>query len=415
MSAADIMLNDSIVQSRAVEELYYSQGDIVHSSSEIENYDNFNQAFQNLTWNSASSFLVSQSIQSWGDGVLRMLVPSPGAGQSLAVPLGFTLINRFNIYIGSSVQFTLNQQSIFLSTISQCESADKIAKILSLSNGGYGLSTPIVGPLANPTIECIIPLTILFNSIYAAAERKGVPLDLTNNPMTIEVYLNPPSYFSTFAAGYTAYSPIGLNSGQLLAKTAYFKDRNRSLANYLKATPQANYYSPEIFIQQIQSPVLTASNIGGQPSVVNISNFRKTKCVGLWLFFLASSDDAGLNHLKTQQMTDIRVDKYGTILHISPGSSHQMKQLFDVMTPFEYDSYGVLNNPVFINFCQDAYFMSGAIAKSISMNDGYILQGSTLNISFAVNAPAPVPGILYLHVLYQGFMVFQNGLCTFVY
>lgn len=408
--APDEMLRTSIVQSRPIEELYYSQGDLVHAAAEVENFDNFTQSFQNLTWGSASSFLISQSIQSWGDAILRMVIPAPGAGQTLSVPLGFSVIDRVNIYLGGSVQFTVSGRAIMNSAIAACETSDKIAQMLSLANGGFGLTTQITGPIAG-NIECIIPLNVLFSSIEASEQRKGVNIDLTNAPLTIEVYTKSPAYFST--GGYAA---SGMTSGQLIAKSAFFKDRNKSIKNFLLSNPTESYYSPEIFIQEIVSPSTTVSNLGSTPTVFNFSNFRKSKCVGLWLTFVSDANDvAGIDHFKLTPMTDIRVDRDGTVLHTSPGSSYQLKQLFETLCPFSYDCYGQVNTPALINFTQDAYYMNGSISKQLHVNDGYQLQGSTLNVSFAVNSGAPVSGKLYLHVLYQGFMKFSNGICEFIY
>jgi hypothetical protein len=59
--------------------------------------------------------------------------------------------------------------------------------------------------------------------------------------------------------------------------------------------------------------------------------------------------------------------------------------------------------------------MSGSISKEIVLGDGHNLQGTTLNIQFNVNGPAPVTGRLIMHVLYQGFIEFNDGGAEFVY
>jgi hypothetical protein len=135
------------------------------------------------------------------------------------------------------------------------------------------------------------------------------------------------------------------------------------------------------------------------------------------LSFVADSNDQApnINHFQLTPIQNIRCDRDGELLYLATGNSTQLKNLFELTTQYKYSAYGITNAPTFINFCLDAYYMSGSISKEIVLGDGHNLQGTTLNISFNVNGGAPVTGRLVMHVLYQGFIEFNDGGAEFVY
>lgn len=402
--------NSSIVMSRPVEELYYSSAELSHAASELFVYDNYQQAMNNVQFGASSSFQISQNIQGFSNMCLQMVFSPPGAGVSLASPLAWSAIDRIQITVAGAVVYQLPSRSMMLMTLKDCCTKEKFDQIASLANGGYSLNGPIVGPITG-NIETNIPLSILFSSISASNQRKPLNIDLSNGPMQLEIYLQSASYFS--AGGYAA---TALVSGILYAQESFFADKSKSIRNFLLSHPMEQYISPEIFVQQINLGQSLISNNPSQPSYFNVANFRKSKAVAMFLQVVAASDDQGLNHFLLQDVISVRFDKDGQIFYLTQNSGHRLKQLFDTLTPFTYDMYSKTNCGVFVPCgTLDSWFMSGSIAKSVVVNDGTTFLGSTVNIQFAISAAAPVLCNVYLTVLYNGTVQFNNGAGQFIY
>jgi hypothetical protein len=399
-----------IVKSTPIQTMYYNKGDLMTQAAPVDNYDNFSQGMSNLNFGSSTSFLIPQSYQGFSDMMLDMVFPAPGVGTFLTVPLGFAAISRIDINIGTAVIYTIQGRALMLKSISECETDSKINQIMSLANGGQSLGTLITGATGN--IECIIPLSILFSSIYALKTKKPIALDLTNSPMNMTVYLNSQYYFSSG----TAYA-FSLVSGQLLGRTHQFINREDSLRDELMSNKSYSYMYPSIFIQEITLPSQLVSNLTSTPTITNYSNFRKSPVLGVWMSFVADADDVApaINHFRLTPLQNIRVDRDGTVLYLAPGNSYLMKSLFNLTTQFQFSAYSQTNIPVPIIFSSSGWWMNGDSNIEVMTGDGIPLQGSTLNIQYSVNASAPVQGKIVLHVLYNGSVDFYDGLANLNY
>jgi len=296
--------------------------------------------------------------------------------------------------------------------ISQCETNDKIDQMLSLANGGQSLATNMTA-ITTPTgtIECNVPMAMLFSCLYAANQKKPLPVDLTNSPFIIEIQTNIPAAFST------GTYPASMISAYVVARTHQYVNNQDSIRNMLLANPEKTYDYPCTFMQEFYSQIQTVSNNAASPVSFAFSNFRKSRCIGFWLQFLDNADAQypAINLFRLTPIQNIRIDRDGDLLYFAQGNGNQLKNLYELITQYKYSAYGQTNAPPLINHCLDAYYMSGSIAKEVVLDDGLNLQGTTINIQFNVNGTAPVTGRLVLHALYQGFMTFSNGTGEFVW
>jgi len=211
MSSAEIAesVTHAITPAKCQDEYYSGEGNTEMQCfpTLVDNrfYATLPSPFQNAT-----NTIIFNPDQGLSDIVLTASLPAPSGGQSYvgwAFPNNWlaSMISQVALRVGGSALYYFTGDSIFVDTLTDCESSDKKQAVADLA-GGALLTVADYSDVSKRTGS--VYLKMPFNSISALQKTLALPTDLLTQPIQILITFNS---FASVAYWYGTGSPIPPN------------------------------------------------------------------------------------------------------------------------------------------------------------------------------------------------------------